>query len=131
METTSTFSVSILGKDTGQVYNGEFTAKMVMTRRDAFRADEERRRVLGASPEGTFPAARLQGEAYIIGQLRVRLLTFPEWWKNSDGGLDLLDDNIADEILSMIISKEQEYKQKLSDQAEKAVAGLKKNTKKD
>jgi hypothetical protein len=130
METTSTFTVSIIGKQTGKPYSGEFVAKMVLTRRDNFLADAERRRIVGPSPEGTFPAPKLHGEAYILGLLRAHLVEFPEWWRDSDGGLDLEDDNVADEIMQIVNQKVEEYKVKLADQAEKAVAGLRKNAKK-
>src|SRR5271168_5160767 len=108
METSATFSISTTGKTTGQPFAGEFTVKTVMTRRDEFYADQERRRIVGPSPENTPAPVGLQGEAYMLGQLRARITAAPDWWKNSDAGLDLQDVNVIVEIFELALAKEKE-----------------------
>ena len=131
MDTTASISISTVGKKTGKPYNGVFVAKMVKSQRDEFLADAVRREILGPSPEGTYPAPKLQGDAYILGQLRVRLLQFPDWWKDSQFGLDLEDDNVAQEILAAILKRESDATASLKTEVDSALKELKSKTKKE
>jgi hypothetical protein len=128
METTATFSFITTGKDTGNPYSGEFQVKTLLSRRDAFMADQLRREIVGPSPEGTPPVPALQGEAYMLGQLQVRIISAPAWWKDSNFGRDLLDSNIVSELFELAMAKAIQVKANLQEEAKKGYEDLKKKT---
>lgn len=124
METTVKLSFSAVGNQTGSPYNGDFVVKTNITRREAFVADERRRLLLG--PNATNVPASVNGEAYMFGQLSVRIVDGPDWWKNSDSGLDLQDENIAPELFTLVMQKEEERQKDVKAKADKAVKELSK-----
>jgi hypothetical protein len=125
METTATFNISEVD-EYGHHFNGAFTVKTVLTRADRFLADQVRREIIGPSPEGHAVPAALQGEAFMLGQLRVRVVKAPEWWTNSRNGLDMEDGRVIGEIFNLALQKEDEYRQSIKKDAEKALEQLKK-----
>jgi len=119
METTEKFSVSIVGEKTGNVYAGDFTVKTVLTRRDEFIADSRRRELLGANPEGALP--QLQVEAFMYGQLFVRIVQAPKFWSDAGNGIDLADLNVISKVYETAKDKEEERIKKVKAQAEEAL----------
>lgn len=127
METTATFTINITGEETGRVYTGKFKVKTILSRRDNFVADERRRMILGAN--STQAAPNLQGEAFILGQLYVRILEAPKFWQDSDNGLDIEDANVIGEVFKLAMEKYDESKNKLKEEAEQAIKSLSKKVK--
>jgi hypothetical protein len=119
METTVRFGISLTGLQTGRPYAGDFTVKTVLSKKDQFRADEIRRILLGVNSESALPA--LQGDAFMMGQLAVRIVDGPEWWKKSNNGADLEDDNVIPTLFELCMDKEKEHKEKLKAAAEEAL----------
>jgi hypothetical protein len=119
METTVTFSVNLVGSESGNPFTGSFTVKTLLSRRDHFKADEMRRLTLGGDSDHALPA--LQTEAFMYSQLLVRVTDSPKWWKDSNGGIDLDDPNIMPEIFSLAIKAEKERKEKIVKAAQEAV----------
>lgn len=126
METTVPFTVNIIGQRTNNPYTGKFTVKTILSRRENFLADERRRFILGMNPAGAPPA--LQGEAYMLGVLAVRLIEVPDWWKNSDGGLDIEDENVIGEVYKLAMMKVEEREKELQDNAAAALEKMSKKT---
>lgn len=124
MEVTSTFTLSIIGIDTHQQFNGTFKMKALLSRKEQFLADQYRRDLLGANPESAFP--QLIGEAFILSQLKIRLVEMPDWFKNSNYGLDLLDSNISNEIFEKCMAEVEKKKEEFKAAAEVAAKGMKK-----
>lgn len=119
METTVTFSLNLTGLETGQVYAGQFTVKTLLSKRDQFRADELRRILLGTNSEAAIPA--LQGDAFMMGQLAVRVVDGPDWWLKSNNGADLADGNVIASLFELCMSKEADRKEKVKAAAEEAL----------
>lgn len=128
METTTSFTVNITGETTGRVYTGKFLVKTVLSRRDSFIADERRRSLLGTNPQAASPA--VQGEAFIFGQLFVRILEAPKFWSDADNGLDLEDANVIGEVFKLTMEKEEERIKQLKEEAQEAVKTLSKKVSK-
>ena len=124
METTAKFSVSATGESTGKSYAGDFVVKTVLTRRDIFVADERRRIIVGSNAEAVPPA--LNGEAFMLGQLLVRIVDAPDWWKTSDGGMNIEDANIIGELFRLTLEREEERLVKLKESSKKALKELSK-----
>jgi len=123
METTAVFTINVIGETTGKPYSGKFTIKTVLTRGDWFKADAQRRALLGANAQEAMPM--LQLEAFMLGKLSVQILDAPDWWKNSNNGLELEDANVITSIFEIVKQKEDEAKEVLKKQAEEALNALK------
>ena len=106
MESDDTIEINEVGLYSGTPYHGVFKVKTMLSRQDRFAADEQRRRILGIDANNAMPG--LQGEAMMLGQLYVRILDGPDWWKNTRFGLDLQDDNIIGTLFAGCIKKENE-----------------------
>ncbi len=119
METTSKFSVNIVGEQTGKPYSGSFTVKTVLTRGDRFLADQRRRELLGTNPSDALPD--LQLEAFMHGQLLVRITEAPAWWSQSNAGRDIEDANVIVELFNLARAKEDEAKAELQKSAKEAL----------
>ena len=125
MKTSEVFSVNIVGANTKRVYTGEFTTKTTTTMKDEFASDLKRRQVIGPSPDGTPPSANLQWQAYMIGQLFVKLTDAPKWWQDSNGGLDLEDMNVITEVYNAVLEAEDKVIKALDAESEEALEKLK------
>lgn len=123
MEISSSFTISIVGADTQQAFNGTFKVKALLTRKEQFAADQRRRDILGPNPEAAMP--QLIGEAFMLAQLHVRLLEAPDWFKNSNYGLDLLDSNITTEIFEKCMAEVEKKKAEFKASADVAAQGMK------
>lgn len=123
METTAKFSISTKGDVSQLPYSGNFTVKAVLTRREQFVADQRRREIVGSFADGAIPA--LHSEAFMLGQLFVRIQEAPKFWTDSDGGLDLQDYNVIKEIFDKAISLQDERIASLKKQADEAAKTLK------
>jgi hypothetical protein len=123
MENIEVINLSVTGNTTGRSYNGTFKAKTLLTRRDQFAADLKRREIIGSvAPDTAMPA--LVGEAFIIGQLSVRIIEAPDWWTQSAGGLDLQDANVSEDLFRHAVEAEQKAKDAIKQQAKEALTKL-------
>lgn len=128
MENIKTIELSTTGSVTGKPYVGTFRAKGILTRRDQFLADAARRRIIGPNPADALPA--LQGEAYMLGQLSVRLIEAPDWWVNLANGELIEDGNVIAELYEKALEAESKVKEDLNKAAEKAMSKLTKEPEK-
>lgn len=119
METTAQFAISETGDESGRPYTGTFKVKTLLDRRDRFLADERRRTILGAS--GQDALVGLQEEAFVLGQLHVRVLEAPQWWRDSNSGLALEDGNIIIKLYELTVAEEVKRRDKMKEQASEAV----------
>jgi hypothetical protein len=119
-------SINTTGEATGTPYMGDFTVKLQLTKKEQFRADAIRREILGPSPLNNEPAPKLQTDAFIIGQLAVRIEKAPKFWTDSSNGLDLPegDDNLLYTLYNEILTKIEDQNTKLREQAKKALETL-------
>lgn len=122
MDATVPIHISTVGIRTGKPYNGKFTVKTVTTRRENFLADERRRFIIGSNAANA-PAA-LQGEAYMLGLLFVRIVEAPDWWKTSDGGLEIEDENVIGELYKLSEEKISEREKEMQEAAKGALEQL-------
>jgi hypothetical protein len=125
METTAKFSVNIVGETTGKPFFGSFTVKTVLTRGDRFIADQRRRELLGPNSQDALPD--LQLEAFMHGQLMVRVVESPEWWRQSDYGRNIEDANVIVELFNLVREKEDQAKEDLKKSAEEALTKISKS----
>ena len=120
----ASFSINIEGESTGERYVGSFKCKVRLSMRDNIVKDNIRRQLLSNNPtEADGLAADL---ATAAGELAVRILDAPPWWKASDNGLDLEDTSVLVEVFNQARRLEREAREKLEKKAEEAQPELKK-----
>lgn len=121
----STFSIHLVGDETGKVFSGEFKVRTVLTFRQQALADEIRRNILGSNPVGVAPG--ILNAAMVASQLAVRIVDAPAWWREyGEGGIDLADDNVIGEIFRLAVKAETDRKKAVQEEAKNAESALKK-----
>lgn len=122
MDATTQFSISETGEYSGKNYSGTFKVKTLLTRSDMFVSDQRRRDILG--PNGEQALDVLKAEAFMLGQLYVRVLDAPKFWKDSNFGLDLEDVNVITAVYTKCMEAESERLNSLKKEAEGAKQSL-------
>lgn len=123
MQNEGSFSISVVGETTKERMIGKFKVKTALSHRDYIIKDQERRRLLGSM--GGEPDDRCRNISVICSELKVRIVESPAWWKETDGGLDLLDDNVLANVFNEAMRLEKEAFEEKQKQAEAAKVELK------
>jgi hypothetical protein len=123
------FIIDLVGDTTGDKFSGTFTVKCVLSKREEMAADVRRRFILGPSPENALNM--LASDAFVLGQLSVRVTKSPSWWDRSDGGLELVDMNIIAKVFEEATKAELEFRETISKKAEEATKVLEKTVAKN
>jgi hypothetical protein len=122
MDETATISLDVKGLVTGKRYEGNFTVKTKLTRRDAFSADQIRRQIIGPNQNEAIPDLIL--ESFYLAQIKVRVIEAPKWWKDSVDGLELEDPNVAEELYKLAKAEEDGRRDAVLKEAEAAAEKL-------
>ena len=123
------FDINLVGDVTGEKWLGKFKCKLRLSHRDTLSKDNLRRQLLGENP--ALATERASSLAFIASELSVRLTDAPPWWRGSDNGLELEDDNIMAEIYANCVRLEKELYDKTHKKAEEASDELKKKLEAD
>lgn len=111
-----TFYVDMEGADTGQKYEGTFTVRCLLDMGGRHAEELEKTRLLA---DYANPSSGLYGIAITLSKLRARIIESPEWWKQSSGGTNILDENIILHLYDECLRLEQEWRSDLKKRAEK------------
>jgi hypothetical protein len=109
-----TFEVSIVGDTTGITWTGEFTCVCVPTMGQFASMEVFEKRLsndLTTLSQNTVIFHRA------ISQLKYRLKQAPEWWVSKNEGQDLLDTNVAYEVLSKCLEAEKAWRDAVKESA--------------
>jgi hypothetical protein len=110
----SIFEIDLRGDITQTEYKGQFTCRCVLTMGQKHALELEKSRLLGSY---TNPTDELIGIAVIFSNLRQKLIDGPEWWKQSNGGTMIKDENVLVEVYGKIQKAEDEWRQKVKELA--------------
>ena len=110
----TTFQFEEIGETTGHKYEGRFTALCVLNIAMKHKLELEKTRLLA---DFANPTEGLNGIAITLAELRVRIIDAPEWWKQSGGGLDILDEDILVKLYSKLLEKQVEWKDSIKAKA--------------
>lgn len=103
----SQFTFKGVDNVTGEKLEGTFTFNRILSYGQQLRYDVLYRKYLGdGDPKYAHPLA--QQRAKILAEINSSLISAPAFWVNSDGGLNLLDDNTAVEIWTKIMEVQNE-----------------------
>jgi hypothetical protein len=101
-----TFTIQVEGDKTKEMHKGTFKAKPMLTHREELAVDRIRRDLLGAGSNDA--SGQAAATASILAELSVRLVDVPNWWKTSNGGLDLVDENVVATLYDKVMKIEKE-----------------------
>lgn len=116
------FEVHVRGNITGKTWDGSFRAKPLLTFRDQLNIDKLRRDFVGT--DGSNAAPEAFSTAVVLSELAFRLTETPEWWKESQGGLDLCDPNVVEEVYKKSKAIESEHVKKVEADGDAAATAL-------
>ena len=117
------FVLKLNGDITGNEYQGNFECKRLLSHRDRINKDAIKRGLLGAQPEAASNDAVFRAE--MLAHLSVSLLDAPKFWKESNNGLDLFDDNIVIDLFGKVIEIQNEEVKKIAKDGEGAKKAVK------
>jgi hypothetical protein len=122
---TVEFTINVIGETTGQTIIGKFKAKKRLSHLDRLRRDQIRRELLGQiSPDNASPEA--QSLALGLADLRVRLVETPVFWRESQDGLLLEDENVLVVVYEAAQKVEADARKEVQEAAKAAAEALKK-----
>lgn len=116
------FEISIVGEETLETFIGKFRAKEKYSWQDQLSVDRYRRELLGANmSEATLDVYK---RATIIAELAAYITEAPDFWKQSRGGLDLVDDNVVSKVYEEVVNIREKWVKAQQERGEKAKAAL-------
>ena len=103
--------------DLGKRYEGRFTVLSVLDMGQKHRLELEKTRLLGNYQN---PTDGLVGISIVLANLRVKIIDAPDWWKQSKGGYDILDEDMLMALYEKVQAAEGEWRSKLKEMGKKA-----------
>jgi hypothetical protein len=111
-----TFDFQHTGETTGKEYTGRFTVLCVLNVGQKHALSLEKTRLLGNYQN---PTDDLAGLAIILANLRAKVVEAPEWWKQSQGGALIEDEDALVVLYRKIQEAEFEWKEELKKKTQK------------
>jgi hypothetical protein len=111
-----TFDFEHVGETTGKEYDGRFTVLCVLNIGQKHSLALEKTRLLGNYPN---PTGDLSGYAAILSTLRAKIVDAPEWWKQSNGGALLEDEDALVVLFRKVEEAEEQWKEELKKKTQK------------
>ena len=111
-----TFDFQHTGETTGKEYAGRFTVLCVLNVGQKHALSLEKTRLLGNYQN---PTDDLAGLAIILANLRAKVVEAPEWWKQSQGGALIEDEDALVVLYRKIQEAEFEWKEELKKKTQK------------
>lgn len=102
-----TFSINVMGDDTGERFAGEFTCVCVpfISMRNKIARDEIRE----CGDLGNITTDLFLRSRYLVN-VQSRLTSWPDWWQGMGHGARLLDENVLREVYDKCIEAEVEWR---------------------
>lgn len=107
-------SVNIEGEDTGYQYTGDFTVKCSLTILEKQALELEKTRLLA---DYSNPTPGLLGIAFTLSSLRAKIVKGPDWWKESNYGAQLRDENVFGVLMDELGKAEKEWREEIKKKA--------------
>lgn len=115
-----TFTIEMDGETTGIKYKGEFTAKCVLNMSGKHSLELEKTRLMA---DYANPSAGLAGIAISLATIRAKVVSGPDWWTKSDGGANILDENVIFKIFDECVKMEIDWRSDLKKKGDEAQKG--------
>ena len=98
----------------GERREGNFSVKCRLTMRERQAMELAKSRLLGGH---TAPTDALTGISVMVATLNTHITEAPEWWKQSDSGLDLEDETIVVELFNRLTTEQMAWRDDLTKHA--------------
>jgi hypothetical protein len=122
MNEIESVSLTVVGEGSQETFVCNFKVKTQLSRRDKFVADQRRRELLGPNPNDAMP--QNQFEAFMLGEIFVRIVEPPDWWRACDFGANIKDANVVAAIYNAAVAKEDERKEALKKKSNEALSKM-------
>jgi hypothetical protein len=110
----ATFTIKVKGEETGETYSGEFTVLTVLNIGQKIEVEREKSRI---RMDYTNPTPDLIIYSHYLANLAVRVIDSPKWWKDSNNGLAIDDENVIAEIHAKTVEAQENWKKALKKKA--------------
>lgn len=110
----SVFDIDINGDTSGKRYEGQFSVRCVLNMGQKHAMELEKTRLMG---NHSSPTDELIGYAVLFANLRAKIMDGPEWWKQSIGGSNIMDENVLVAVYNKILDAEVQWKEKVKEMA--------------
>lgn len=114
------FDLELVGDTTGVLHKGTFTAKCVLNMAGRHSLELEKTRLMA---DYANPSPGLAGIAIALATLRAKLTDGPAWWKDSEGGATLIDENVVFKLFDECNKMEAAWREDLKKAGEEAQKG--------
>ncbi|MDQ6989348.1 MAG: hypothetical protein Q9M19_05645 [Mariprofundaceae bacterium] len=98
----------------GERREGNFTVKCRLTMRERQVMELYKSRIVGGH---TAPTDALTGISVMVATLNTHITEAPEWWKQSDSGLDLEDETIVVDLFNQLTTEQLAWRDELTQYA--------------
>ena len=95
------FKIHVIGNRTKKLYTGDFRALRFLSHRLMMSKDRLRREFLSGPNMDTADQTE-QRRAQALAECTVSITKAPQFWKDADSGLDLIDENVLVEVFEAI-----------------------------
>jgi len=116
------FEINVIAEN-GEEYRGFFSALPQLSHRLTLQKDRKYRELLGDKPDQADEYSKLL--SIYLADLGVRLVRTPNWWKETDGGLELESFNVISEIAQKVSEIIKKANDEIQAKAEKSRKELK------
>ena len=114
------FDIDLAGETTNIQYVGTFTAKCVLNMAGKHSMELEKTRLMA---DYANPSAGLAGIAIALATIRAKITDGPAWWKDSDAGATIIDENVVFKLYDECLRIEASWREKLKKNGEEAQKG--------
>lgn len=112
-----TFDLNVKGSTTGVKYSGQFTVVCVLDIAGKHQLEMEKTRLMA---DYANPSNGLLGLAVSLATLRAKIISYPDWWRNSEEGALLKDENVILALYDKCIEMEKKWREELNKNSESA-----------
>lgn len=109
------FDFNHKGEITDHVYAGTFTVRCVLNIQLKHQLELDKTRMMSDLRN---PTGHLEGIASALAELKARIIEAPAWWKDSNNGLEILDEDVVAELYAKCQDMEIEWRKELKSKAE-------------
>ena len=114
------FDLDVTGDTTGISYKGTFTVKCVLNMTGRHALELEKTRLMA---DYANPSTGLAGIAIALSSIRAKIVVGPAWWKDSDKGSTIIDENVVMALYDECNKAETAWRDSLKKDAEEAQKG--------
>jgi hypothetical protein len=113
------FDLKVTGGVTGHEYAGTFTVRCVLNIGQKHAIELEKSRLLSDQRN---PTNGLASIAVTLAEIHGRTVEAPAWWKDSNAGADLLDEDVIFAIFDKCLELEDQWKAELKAKGQEAAS---------